>query len=582
MQLIFANPSAVWALLGVPAVLAIHLIQERLRERRVSTLFLIEKHELESVRGGNIDWIRNSKSLWLQLLCVCLLTWSLSEPRWIRSDSVQRIIILLDSSASMQAIAERLNNKLSDLLEHINNSAAKTEWVLLETNLSHELIYKGLSLAVLKEKISTFQPSLGMHNFSYAFDYAFKIRGESGAVFFISDQSVQVPSWIEPVALGEPIDNVGFVGYRINNNQFEVIVKNFSKIAQVRSWSIESGGVSEVGQDITLPAGGMQLINGKFPEDQQKIKLLLNHDRFILDDEMPLIRTKAKTLKVHIAAQKGSRTYWNKLINSIGELQTTRDEASSSLQIVEFDGSVVSDSKKPSIGFFASSQSGLSVGDIPLSESSWVQDLEWSGFIAQARSFALGRNDRVLVWQGARPLILERNKDNLLLNFDISTSNAFRHPSFIILLQRFINRIRQHRIDYEQRNINFAEGLNLNTGGDERIKVKMHNARSDSEEFFGPMNFLSLQLPVYPGFVEVEKGSEPLLSAAVQFFDSFESDFSNAKTEINYKETLQQLRLRSSEEDIFAEIALVLLIAGMGLSFLVAQGQSFWRAQSGI
>ena len=43
MDLVFGNPNALWALLGIPAVLAVHFLQRKAKTTPVTTLFLIEQ-----------------------------------------------------------------------------------------------------------------------------------------------------------------------------------------------------------------------------------------------------------------------------------------------------------------------------------------------------------------------------------------------------------------------------------------------------------------------------------------------------------------------------------------------------------
>ena len=102
----FANPLALWALLALPVILAIHCLHERARRLRVSTLFLLERVAPESASGARFERLRNSLPLWLQLIAAALIAWLLAEPRWVRADSVQTVVVVLDSSASMSAFKD--------------------------------------------------------------------------------------------------------------------------------------------------------------------------------------------------------------------------------------------------------------------------------------------------------------------------------------------------------------------------------------------------------------------------------------------------------------------------------------------
>src|ERR1044072_7329739 len=89
MMPIFANPLGLWALLGLPVILAVHFLQQRARVARTSTWFLIEKVAPDRARGRSRDRLRSSRTLWLQLLAIVLAAWVLGEPRWVRTQSAQ-------------------------------------------------------------------------------------------------------------------------------------------------------------------------------------------------------------------------------------------------------------------------------------------------------------------------------------------------------------------------------------------------------------------------------------------------------------------------------------------------------------
>src|SRR4051812_17588628 len=103
MMPVIGNTAGLWALVGVPAILAIHFLQQRARVARTSTWFLIERLAPDSARGRTWDRLRTSRNLWLQLIAVLLATWILIEPRWVRSESAQTVVVVFDASASMGA-----------------------------------------------------------------------------------------------------------------------------------------------------------------------------------------------------------------------------------------------------------------------------------------------------------------------------------------------------------------------------------------------------------------------------------------------------------------------------------------------
>ena len=97
MPIVFANPLGFLALLGIPAILLIHLLQRQSQKFPISTLFMLDAIDRQSLKGQKLDRLRNSVPLWLQLLSVLVLTWLLIQPLWTRESQVQQIVIVIDN-----------------------------------------------------------------------------------------------------------------------------------------------------------------------------------------------------------------------------------------------------------------------------------------------------------------------------------------------------------------------------------------------------------------------------------------------------------------------------------------------------
>ena len=114
-------------------MLLIHFLQRKAKVVPVSTLFLLEKTMRESMSGRRFDRLMNSIPLWMQLLAVLLLTWLLVEPRYAKPRSVQRIAVVLDSSASMEPFRDRLATELAKQLPDLLGPASVAELTLFES-----------------------------------------------------------------------------------------------------------------------------------------------------------------------------------------------------------------------------------------------------------------------------------------------------------------------------------------------------------------------------------------------------------------------------------------------------------------
>lgn len=101
----FANAVALWGLLSLPAVLALHLLRQRQQRYDVSSLTLWSFLEHE-VRGSRVRRIPLSLLLLIDLLIALLLTLAWAQPQVrlpLPPDEGRQLFLLLDSSASMEA-----------------------------------------------------------------------------------------------------------------------------------------------------------------------------------------------------------------------------------------------------------------------------------------------------------------------------------------------------------------------------------------------------------------------------------------------------------------------------------------------
>ena len=214
MNLSFSNPAGLWALLGIPAVIAIHFLQRRSQRVVSTTLFLLQLMRRESETGNRIDRLRVSIPFWMQLLMVLILAWLLAGPRWLKKDAVQRIAIVLDSSASMSAFKKPAAECVTSALNALLSPLSRVELSLLASDPEAPPLYHGASAAELRAALTRWQPLLGVHDFSAAFRSARSLVGEKGVVLLITDHvTAEKPgSDAKVVSVGSPKANVGWAG----------------------------------------------------------------------------------------------------------------------------------------------------------------------------------------------------------------------------------------------------------------------------------------------------------------------------------------------------------------------------------
>src|SRR4051794_33426660 len=143
MPTFLANPFGLLGLLAIPAIIVIHMLREKSRRMRVSTLFLLDPLAPRTPHGRAIHFLQNSIPLWLQLLSALLATWLLADPRWVRANSFQSVAVILDASASMSVCRERVMAELPQALREVSRLAAHTDWTIGTSNAPGAPLYHG-------------------------------------------------------------------------------------------------------------------------------------------------------------------------------------------------------------------------------------------------------------------------------------------------------------------------------------------------------------------------------------------------------------------------------------------------------
>jgi hypothetical protein len=303
MGLSFGNPLGLFALLGIPAVIAIHFLQRRSRQLTVTTLFLLQQLQRESEGGNRFERLRTSIPLWLQLLAVLILTWLMVEPRWMEQNSVQQIAVVLDGSASMSVSKERIEKQLPAALKKMASATTHTEFYLLDSRRDSGHLYHGDSVSGLMEAATAWQPSGGSHDPAPALRLARSLAGREGTLIYVTDHDLKdLPSAARLLAVGEPEGNAGIAGLSTEDidgrTVWRAVLKNYSNSPQTREWWTSSGDSAGEHHSITLAPQGMQSVQSAFASGETEITLHLSPDKFTVDDSAPLVRPRARQLAV--------------------------------------------------------------------------------------------------------------------------------------------------------------------------------------------------------------------------------------------------------------------------------------------
>lgn len=583
MDLTLGNSSGLWALAGVPAVLLIHLIQQRRLRVTTSTLFLIEGLAPLSSEGRRIDWLRFSRSLMAQLLCVVLLSAFLCDPHVARRSARQKVVIVLDDSYSMSAFKDARMREVRAAAARLVRSAASVEWALMRSSIPGELLYSGTDTAKMLNLVEASPAEQPGHDPAEALNFALSFTKGKGRVLLVSDHTQDLPLGAELLAVGAPLENWGFSGLRAAaDGSCTFLIKNFGSQAGVRRWWIEAGGKQGKPESITLKAGEMRVLRSRLPAGETQAIVRLEGDSFTPDDVLPIVRPQPKKLAVEIERGGSLGAFGARVVRSLPALDAAPAERAAVL-IASSDGSDLDRFSKHAVLFLKDAANVRAIKVAPIIvERHWLVDgLSFQGLLAKPGPLAPAPQDEPLLWLGDSVLAFVRTRRDfsnreirtLVFNFSLGASNAERMPEIIVLLSRFFDALRAQENGFFRDNFESAQNVPLGRlSADAAPSLEVHDAISGGRETIAlsPTAARLLRAPLHPGFFSVRSGSEIICEASSFFADVRESDFRNAERSYSLDEKkeaqLSELRVESGLRPLWA----LLLLAALLLSFKAA------------
>ena len=564
----FANPLGLLSLLAIPAILTIHFLQRKSITIPISTLFLLENTQREAVSGRRFERLIPSIPLWMQILAVLLIAWLLSEPRFSKENSVQRIAVVMDVSASMQVFKKDAIAALKSKLPELQGSASKMEITLLSAQPGTDRIYAGESTVEMLAALEKFTPTAGVTDPSYALRLARSIVSNEGIVIYLTDTPVEkLPYESHLISVGRPIENVGFTGVSFEEKEgaliFRAVIRNYGGSSATRSWSLVSENGKSERKEFEIKAGGFTTIQAAFPKESRRLRLELSPDEFQLDDVMPMIAPQPKELKLFAATSPAFSDLSAKLLRSLASTSQSNDAAESDLVITSYDplDPVVPQSHAILFVEDPSSAGKYLSGGILAEAHPLMDGINWQALLVR-ETLQLPRSpdDKVLLWQEKRPLIFlreETGKSILCFNFDLRLSNATQQAAFIVLLHRFAETLREKKIAPQKLNLETNQPIRITSNPNLPLEVSATDPLGNSIE--PPAAGFA---PASPGFITMKQGETILLEAATQFADTREADLSKtAPADLKSFSNAASLKIHTIPDPLSRLWILILLIA---------------------
>ena len=539
------NPAALWALLALPALVAVHFFQQRSRRVALSTRFLIESLSPESQGGRTWERFRSSRSFWLQVLAVLLVTWVLLEPRWPRPDSTQTVVVVLDDALAMQAVETEAREAAGRLIAEAASRAAKTEWIVMGSNPRAPLRYRGAEIARAKAAVAAWRPGLGTHDYATALRNGRSLAASTnaGVCWFVTDREEKVPVDQAALGVGRPMANAGFAGGEVSRDpsgalMWRAVVKNASDEAQRRSWWIEGATGAGERRSLELPAEGVLELSGAWPAGAERATLRLEDDGFGADDSLPLVRPESKRVRVFVGAGDETGAFFKRLLSRIeGAAEASADAAD--LRVARTNdpatlpegAAVVLPAKRDE------EAKTLSRAPVVAERHALVAGLNWQGLLGPGPAgLAMEPDGEGLLWQADKPLAWLRpggeGRRQLVLNIDWENGNAARLPAMVLLLRRYAEATRDARPGAYAANFDAGAAVRLAEADLAADPVAEWSIQREGGErrVLSREELAVLRAPEEAGFFAVKRADETLVRGAAQFADPRQGDFRGAST----------------------------------------------------
>ncbi|MDX1680007.1 MAG: BatA domain-containing protein [Akkermansiaceae bacterium] len=566
MPFLFANPWGLLALLGIPAVLAIHFLHRQRRTIPVSTLFLIEISREPEQSGRRWHRLLPSIPLWLQLLLVLLITALLAQP--YLPQGVMQVAVVVDDSASMMAYRSSLASRMDRLVEELGKDGHKTRWHIYSANPASDVLYSGEDPGQWISQLSRWEPSESWRDPSDSLRLARSRVSDEGVVIYATDTPTEdLPSGVALLAIGHPLDNVGIAGVTTSSEgevaHWQAVVVNHSDQAATRAWRLEwNGSNSSSAQTITLKPRAMLTLEGEIPQNATRLALRLEDDAFALDNACPFVREAPKPLQM--AALGTGIPPWlvERLPKAIPRLSFTAPSASDFALV----GLAADEAVPPVAGIHfstAGKRDAPFLAQLPTAANHpLVNGLAWAGLsIQEAPAPQPQKGDEVLLWAGSRPLIslryavappaptasdAEAEQDaeaesspegeaqaqppslpggpQLILHFNPSLSNFERLPAAAILLLRFAETIRKAKTATTWAQLEPGQSLLPLVGEQMPSGTRLEFLDIEGQVLSSqPMERIAMA-PKRPSYIRILNEDSVIVEGAVAFTDTRESN----------------------------------------------------------
>lgn len=562
--MIFTAPWGLLALLGIPAIIAIHMFRRKFPPRPVAGLFLWQTLRQTPEGGGRITKLPITASLILECLAALALALILADARITPASVNEHLVFLLDDSASMSATNGRnespRDRTVQRVLDEIERLGRGVRVTLVLSGERPAVLAGPAALAIeAKPALEKWKPQAQHHSLALGLRLARELAAKTGRLIVFSDAPPEVrgASAIDGVrwlSMGEPLPNVGIVSAQrtLSPNEgkgtISLTLGNFSKEAVKRRLSLVAnaeGGKEILTQQFDVPPGTSSL-NLPIPTGLPAVTASLSGDALLRDNEVTLVEPRPQIVGIENHFPEGrARAALGRALSSISGVtraehgQLSFGPATLLDQPAEQGVWRVGFGRPPARVLVAGAAQDFIGPFVPEKRHPLLQGVTLAGVVWAGALPIAANSVHPIVSSGDHPLIAmlgARPDEGVLFNVDLDGTNLVRAPDWPILISNLVELRRQNLPGPERWNYRAGEWVRARLGNDPKEQLHYRCGALDRPlpqgrtiEFIAPSSCALLQ---------IMEGKDLLFELGVNFLDENETNLSDrAKAEAGRSES---------------------------------------------
>ena len=551
--MIFATPLGLLALLGIPAIVAIHLFRRRFPTRPVAGLFLWQIGRKTPEGGGKIERLPITRSLLLECLAALALALILAGARLSPAGISQHLVVLLDDAASMAAVnaagdsaRERAVRRVLSEMDRLGSGARIT---LIQSG-DRPSILSGPAALVIDSRtaLAAWKPMAQHHSMAMGLRLARELAGQTGELMVVSnlapdhrgEEHFEGGLW---VSVGEPAVNVGVTAaQRTAADNRGAVSLTFLSNADApvrRQLSVVAGDQTVLSRDLDVPPGASSLTL-PIPAGLPAVRVGLSDDALKRDNDVILAEPRPQIVAVENRLPDGrGRTALVKALDALSDVTRSESGQLSFVDAAALDGAGLPEVWR--VGFGRAPEPWLTLGE--------AKDFIGPFVLEKRHPMLLGMTLGGVVWSGAIPLAptavhpIISTADQvlsgvvtaptssgtaILLNLDLNRTNLIRSPDWPILISNLVEMRRQNLPGPERWNYRSGEWVRVRLDRDPKGPLRYRCGPTERELPAGRQ--LEFIAPSPGGLLQILEGDHVLFEIGVNFLDELESRLANQST----------------------------------------------------